>query len=229
MRRRARYAEVLTIWCEIKYQPNIALSLNNLGNVANLQGDYETARASHEESLAIFRALNDRHGVAWALNHLGDVARNQQDFATARTRYAESLAIFRELGHKSDIASSLADLGNLACDQGDYATARARYAESMTIFGELGDRRGIARMLESFAGLAAAQRMSERALRVAGAAASLREMLGAPLSSLERENLERNLALARQTLGDEASEVEWARGAAMTLEQAITCALEKTA
>jgi len=225
---RSLYTEVLGIWREIKNEAAIALSLNNLGNVANLQGDYETARALHEESLTIFRALGDRRGVAWALNRLGDVARDQQDFETARARYAESLIIFRELGHKWDIASSLADLGNLARDQSDYASARVLYEESMVIFGELGDRRGIARLLESFAGLVAAQRRPKRALRLSGAAASLRKALGAPLSSLERANLEHSLALARQTLGQEASEAECAQGAAMTLEQAIAYAFEIT-
>ena len=223
---RSLYSEVLNIWREAKYQPNIALTLSNLGNVANLQADYETARALHEESLTIFRALGDSHGVAWALDHLGDVARNQKDFETARVRYAECLAIFRTLGHKSDIASSLADLGNLARDQGDYASARTRYIESMAIFGELGDRRGIARLLESFAGLAAAQHRPERALRLAAAAGSLRETVGAPRLSSEQMDAERGLAIARQTLGQAASQVEEARGAAMTWEQAIAYALE---
>ncbi len=224
---RSLYTEVLNIWRETKYQPNIALTLNNLGNVANLQADYVMARAWHEESLNIFRALRDQHGVAWSLNHLGDVARNQHDFEAAEACYAESLTIFKELGHKSDIARSLVDLGNLACDRNDYASARALYIEGITIYVDLGDRRGIAHLLERLAKLAVALHQYERALHLTGAAASLREALGVPLSSQENTNLEHCLTGGRQFLGEEASNAAWKHGTTMSLEQAVAYAVEE--
>lgn len=222
---RSLYEESLAIWRELGNRRAIALSLNNLGNVANVQGDYPAARSLHEESLAVFQGLRDRHGIAWSLNHLGDVARDQGDYAVARSLYEESLAIFRELGDKWGIASSLTDLGHVAGDQGDYAAARSLHNESLVIVGELGDKRGIARVLEGFVGLAAAQAEQERALRLAAAAAALRETIGAPLPPAEQARLERRLGPARQTLSEEARTAAWAEGWALTLERAIAYAL----
>lgn len=79
---------------------------------------------------------------------------------------------------------------------------------------------GIIHSLEGFAGLAAAQAQPQRALRLAGAAASLREAIGAPHARLEHR-----LEAARQTLSEAVGTELWAEGRAMTLEQASTYAL----
>jgi predicted ATPase/serine/threonine protein kinase len=222
---RSLYEESLAIWRELGNQRAIALSLDNLGNVAGAQGDYATARLLHEESLMIFRELGDSRGMAWSLNHLGDVARDELDYAPARSRYEESLAMFSELGDQPGIASSLADLGNLARDQGDYSSARPLYEESLVIFGELGDGRGIARVLEGLAGLAAARAQPDRALRLAGAVAALRESLGAPLPPIELARLERSLEPAWQSVAKLAGSAIWREGRAILLEEAINYAL----
>jgi tetratricopeptide (TPR) repeat protein len=222
---RSLYEESLGIWRELGNQRAIALSLDNLGNVAMAQGDYATARSLHEESLMLFRGLGDQRGMAWSLNHLGDVARDELDYAPARSRYEEGLAMFSELGDQPGMASSLADLGNLARDQGDYSSARPLYEESLVIFGELGDGRGIARVLEGLAGLAAARAQPERALRLAGAAAALREALGAPLPPIELARLERSLEPAWQSVAKLAGSAIWKEGRAILLEEAINYAL----
>jgi len=75
--------------------------------------------------------------------------------------------------------------------------------------------------------LAAAQGQPERALHLAGAAAALRETIGAPLPPTEQEEFERHLEMARQTLDEEAAAKALANGRAMTLEQAIEYALQE--
>src|SRR4030088_940758 len=116
------------------------------------------------------------------MNYQGDVARDQGDSAAARTLYEQGLAIFRDLGDRWGIAGTLADLGSLAREQGDYPTAGSRYRESIRIFQELDHKRGIARLLECFACSAAVQLDAERSLRLAAAAAALRQNIGAPLT-----------------------------------------------
>ena len=128
-------------------------------------------------------------GVAWSLNYQGDVAHDQGDSDAARTLYEQGLAIFREVDDRWGIAGTLADLGSLAREKGDYSTARSMYRESINFFQELNHRRGIARLLEYFACLAAAQLEAERSLRLAGAAAALRQNIGAPLTPAERARI----------------------------------------
>src|SRR5439155_1277365 len=179
------------------------------------------ARSLYEQSLAIFRELGDEAGVAWSLNHQGQVAREQGDRPAARAFCEQALAIFRALDDRWGIASSLADLGHLTRDEGNRQSAEAWYRESIGIFGELGYRRGIARLLEEFACAAVVDGKQERALRLAGAAAALREALGARLPPDERPKLERLLAQARAAVGPAAAQQVWTEGATMPLQRVI--------
>jgi tetratricopeptide (TPR) repeat protein len=215
------FEESLLLWRELGDQKAVARSLSNLANVVKLQGDFARARALHAECLSIFSGLGDRAGVAWSLNSQGDVARDQGDFAGAQMLYEQGLAIFRELGDYWGIAGTLTDLGNLAREQRQAPTAHALYRESLKTFQALDHKRGIARLLECFASLAAAQLEAERSLRLAGAAAALRQNIGAPLTPAEQAKLEALLDPARQALTNTASATAWLNGWSIPIEKAI--------
>jgi predicted ATPase len=218
---RSLFEESLVLWRELDDQKAVARSLSNLANVVKLQGEYPRARSLNAECLSIFKNLRDRAGVAWSLNYEGDVARDQGDSAAARALYEQGLAIFRELGDRWGIAGTLADLGTLAREEGNYPTACCLYRESIKIFQELDHKRGIARLLECFACSAAkVQLEAGRSLRLAGAAAALRQNIGAPLTPAEQAKLESGLHPARQALTNAASEAAWSEGWALPVEKA---------
>jgi predicted ATPase len=221
--------ESLVLWKELGDHKAVGRSLSNLANVAKLQGDYPRARSLYAECLSIFRGVGDLPGIAWSLNYQGDVARDQGDSAAARTLYEEALAIFRELGDRWGIAGTLADLGSLAREQWDYPRAHSLYRESLTIFRELEHKRGIARLLECFACLSAAQLQAGRSLRLAGAAAALRQKVGAPRPPAEQTKLETILDTSRKALTDAAGTVAWSEGWAMPVEKAIDEAMRAEA
>jgi predicted ATPase/serine/threonine protein kinase len=218
---RALFEESLLLWRELGDQTAVARALSNLANVFKLQGDYDRVRTLQAECLSIFRELGDRTGIAWSLNYQGDVARHHGDTAAARTLYEQGLEIFRELGDRWGIAGTLADLGSLAREQENYSAAHSLYAESIKLFQELDHKRGIARLLECSACSAAAQREAERSLRLAGAAAALRQNIGAPLTSAEQAKLETSLQAARQALTDTVGTKAWLEGWALPVEKAI--------
>ena len=203
----------------------MARSLSNLANIVKLQGDYARARSLYAECLSIFRGIGDWTGVAWSLNYQGDVARDQGDGLAARTLYEQGLAIFRELGDRWGIAGTLADLGSLARDQRNFPTAHSLYGESIKIFQELEHKRGVARLLECFACSAAAQLEARRSLGLAGAAAALRQNIGAPLTPAEQAKLEAALEPARQAISNAAGATAWLEGWAMAAENAVEQAL----
>jgi len=60
---------------------------------------------------------------------------------------------------------------------------------------------------------------------LAGAAAALRQRLGAPLTPSEQPRLEKALEFARRTLGNAAGLTAWMEGWAMPVEQAVHEAL----
>ena len=219
------FENCLPIWRELDERKGIARTLSNLASVAKLEGDYERSRALYAESLDAFRAVGDRAGVAWALNYQGDVARDQGDTSGARSLYERALTIFYELEDRWGIAGTLADLGGLARQQKDYSTAHSFFRESIQLFCEMQHKRGIARLLECFAGVAAIQANSEKALRLAGAAAALRQNIGAPLAPTERLRIEEDLDPARVALGNNASSMAWLAGWGLPLSRAVDEAL----
>jgi predicted ATPase/serine/threonine protein kinase len=225
----ALFEASLGLWRDLQDSLAIARALSNLASIAKLQEDYPKARTLYEECLAIFREVGDRTGVAWALNHQGDAARQQGDLVAARSLCEQSLATFRELNDRWGIAGSLADLGNLAREQKDYSTADSLFRESLRIFRELEHKRGIARIVESFACSAAAQSQAEGALRLAGAAAALRQSIGAPLTAAEQAKLERGLEPARQKLTTVLGRTAWLEGWVMPVDKAIEDVLRTSA
>jgi hypothetical protein len=139
--------------------------------------------------------------------------------------YEQAVAMFRELGDRTGIARSLADLGTLACNGGFYVLARSLYAESLTLFCELGEAKLCARVLESMACAVASQGHWDRALRIAGAAARIRQRFRFPLAAPAKVNLDRGLQTAHQSLTTSAAAAAWMEGWSMPLEKAIDYAL----
>jgi hypothetical protein len=89
----------------------------------------------------------------------------------------------------------------------------------------LGHKRGIARLLECFACSAAIQLQPERSLRLAGAAAALRQALGAPLPPVEQAQVEKSVEPARKALSNAAASTAWLEGWGMPVEKAVEDAL----
>jgi predicted ATPase len=215
------FQESLTLWRELGDLQAIARALSNLASVLKMQGEYELARSLCAECRAIFEGHGDRTGAAWSLNNEGDIARDQGDSAAARALFEQALAIFRELGDRWGIAGTLADLGNLAREQQNCGAALSLYRESLKTFQQLDHKRGIARLLECCACSAVVQFQPERSLRLAGAAAALRQNIGAPLTSAEQAKLEAILEPARQALANTASATAWLEGWNTPLDRAI--------
>jgi non-specific serine/threonine protein kinase len=223
---RSLYEESLAVRRELGDQRGISSTLHNLGVVSQAQGDYAAARSLYEQALVLHRELGNRAWEAATLNGLGNIALSLGEHAAARSYQEKSLAIQREIGDKRGIAYSLRELGQVAEMQKDYVAARVLLKESLVILREIGGRPRLADTLESLASLAAAEGQLERALRLAGAAATLRGVLGTPLSRPDQEALERRLDAARQTLGSEKSARAFAGGSSMALEEALDFAAD---
>ena len=133
----------------------------------------------------------------------------------------QSLAAFRQLGDGWGIASTLCDLATLTAAQSKHDDAERLYGESIKIFQGLEHKRGVARVLECFAVSAAAQSKPQQSLRLAGAAAALRQRIGAPLIPAEQSRLEKKLETARKLLSNAAGLEAWSSGWEMSLDEVL--------
>jgi adenylate cyclase len=222
---RSFYERSLAIRRQLDDKPQIASLMNNLGILARLQGDHDRARQLQAEGLEIRREIGDRFGIAASLNNLGNIALDLGSYAEAKSYLEEAVIIQREIGSKFYIANALNNLGNVVRAQGDYGAAKGLYRESLAIDRELGDGWAIAYLLEDIGSLEALADMPERALQYMGAASSLREKIGAPLSPTERAKLDATINAIRQNLSQEQQAEAWDKGLGMSLEQAVEFAL----
>jgi len=222
---RALYEESLTMRRELNDRPGTSFALHNLGVVAHAMGDSAGARVVYEEALALHRELGNVYAEAASLNGLGDVSLYQGDLAAAREFQVQSLEIQRRLGDKRGIAFSLRMLGRIAEKQGDFTASRKQLVESLELLKEMGDKEGLADSLEGMVSLAAATGDCERALKLAGATAALREAINVPLSQPDQEQLERAMQPAYCGLEPEDAARFRAAGRSMTLDQAVAEAM----
>ncbi|HEX7077712.1 MAG TPA: tetratricopeptide repeat protein [Candidatus Eisenbacteria bacterium] len=219
---RPLYEEVLPLWRELGHKPGLSGTLHNLGVLSEVARDYERAEALYAEGLSINREIGNRAAEASSLNGLGGVAYYRGKLPEALGHHERALGIQRELGDSRGTATSLRELGEVSVAMGNLPAARAFLRESLGIYHDLGDRQGVASVMEGCSSLSAASGAPERALRLAGAAAALREAIHSPLSVPDRERLERYLAPARKDVGDGVERDAASR--VLPLDDAVTLA-----
>jgi predicted ATPase/DNA-binding SARP family transcriptional activator/Tfp pilus assembly protein PilF len=219
------FEESLALQRELGNKEGIAYALSHLGSVAYERGDYSRAQSRYEESLQIRRELGDKQGVAYALNSLGSVAVRQGEYERARDLFEESLSLFRQMEVRGGIAGALGSLASVAYYQKEYERATALYRESLLLRQEGGEKPNMISCLEGLADVARAQDHPQCAVTLLAAAQGLRETLGVRRAPCESADYECGLMTLRAALDEEAFATAWAKGQAMTLEQAITYAL----
>jgi tetratricopeptide (TPR) repeat protein len=119
------------------------------------------------------------------------------------------------------MAHSLVGLGNVACEAGEYAQALRLYEESLDLARRMGLNHTILPCLAGLARVALAQGRIERAARLCGAAAALREDMGWAPPPANRAEQDRTVAVAREALGEEVFAATWARGHALPMDEAV--------
>ncbi len=87
--------------------------LSLLGELAELEGDWDAASSFYEQSLKLARAQRDQFRSV-ILRHMGQLALNRGDLAAARTQLNESLMVAHEALVGWGIAPALAHLAGLA-------------------------------------------------------------------------------------------------------------------
>ncbi|MEO7908979.1 MAG: tetratricopeptide repeat protein, partial [Roseiflexaceae bacterium] len=219
----AFYQESMIIRRALGDNRGVAQSFFNLGVVAYWQGDYAGAITLSEQGLALYRALGDKMGAAYTLDTLGMSRCKQGAHTQAMQLLEESLVMFRELGDQFGIALLLTDMGGVAQAREHLEQAARLYREALALSWRIGDKRRVAFCLE---GLATATGARERlcAAQLFGAAAALRNMIGAPLPPSEQADYKINLTAVCAGAPDTFA-AAWNVGGAMALEQSIEYAL----
>jgi predicted ATPase len=164
--------------------------VNYRAMAAYMSGQVDEARGLWEQALQVLREQEDKLGTAASLHGLGLVAQRNGDFAQAEEWLSYSLALYRETKDRRYVAMLLTALGRLDLAQGFPEPAAERLAESLALRRDLGDRQGVAETLETMARLwmAAKPPQPTRAAQLLGAAQALRQIIGAPVPAIDRDD-----------------------------------------
>jgi predicted ATPase len=223
------FEESLGLYREASDGWGVGEVLNNLANVALLQAEGDKAMALHEESLATRRKVGDKRGIAMSLGNVATVWADWGEYERAAKLTEESLVLYRELGDKLTVMGHLAALGELELERGNHKQAGRLLKESLMQSKDAGHRMPMLSSLLIFARLAEKRGELLRAARLFGFTMEAPEAVHFHhlMTSSEKARLESSIAAARSRLGAAAWEEAHVEGQAMTLEEAVSHALEE--
>lgn len=210
----------------ISYLTGIAKANLVLGRIIYHVGDFQAAYQHALRSIALWRELGRPFELADALNLLSGIFGQMPEYDMAGEQaLVECRDIYQSLGYLRGVATATQNLGVKVFERGDYVRARALICEGLRIRRELGLQRGYAYSFEYIADVDEIEKRYERAVQLFAAAEVLRDRIGAPIEQSNQKANEDALTRLRAQLGDAVFDLEWAKGATMTTEQAIEFAL----
>ena len=118
-------------------RPLLAEVLMWVGDIAEYEGEYATARSYLERSLEIWRSGPEDPRLANCLRVTARIAASQRDFDAARRFAEESLAVARRLSVREVEATAHNVLGMVSLRQGDSLAAIAHFEEGLRIAREI--------------------------------------------------------------------------------------------
>ena len=226
---RQEIEEALAIGRELGNDKIIAQSLTNLGRNEDVAGNYSKARSLLEESLDIGQKLGPEYMMENIVtkNFLGDVVWHQGDLKEARLLYEECAGALKDIHDQNFLAYTVRRLAQIACRQGEFEEAALLCGESLSVNRGLSDQRGMVACLSAFADIATARGKFVLAAQLFGAVESALSGLGIRLLHSDEMIYYSNITALREKLDQKTLEKVWAKGAAMSLDEAIAFALEE--
>lgn len=220
----AFFEEGLALFKELEDAFGLGRVYELLGRLSRDQGNYDQAYRMHEQGLKYDRHLRFQVGISSSLLALGIISRIQGDYDQAETLLEEAANICREFSLADDISAFYSGCANL--HRGDYAVSKAHFIQFTKINHKLGIHNQVGEGLFGLAAVAAGLQQYERAARLAGAGQAVHDAIAWAMDPNDRIEIDPLLQIARERLGDTKFEALAAEGHAMTMEQAVTYALE---
>jgi predicted ATPase/class 3 adenylate cyclase len=197
-----------------------AEAMYNLAFVPVMRGDLSASRERFEQSLVLARDTGRADLVAKNQLSLGIALREAGDPKGAMSLFEEAVTSFREADDRFQLAWGLLEMATTRHALGQWPAAWNGFLDALGLFADARVLPGIGASLEIASVFASVEGRHAEAVRIAAAAAALRETTGAtaPLALTPQRDVER---AARRAIGDEAVETALAEGRRMTLDEAI--------
>jgi tetratricopeptide (TPR) repeat protein len=177
----------LALFGQAQDDRGIASTLDDIGKLHWLKGDYALALEYTVRALAMRRKLGDRRSIALSLNNLGLVQQDSGNYEAALDAFDQALRIRREIGDLLGVSVTLNNLGTVAQDTRDDKKALTLFQEAYEVAKETGDRNRIALILTNVGETYNRLGDSEKAIGLLKQAEDLADELGDRLGLAEAE------------------------------------------
>lgn len=204
---------------------NIARALTMLGLYLVDEKDYAAARSAFEESQALYQEAQDEWGYAHAVMCLAYSMTEQDTLERALPLYQQALSIFRKLGDRFLMCPTLRGIAIVHILRKHPASAVPALREALLLAQQLDSKLEMAGTFSWWGDVERGSGNFRRAVILYMAAKNLFDLLGGWPARFSFD-LEKDLAPCREAMGELAFMEAIEQGRAITLEQAVTYALE---
>ena len=220
------YTAALAIWQELEVPTEVANALYNLAYVTQIKIGFEAANALLVEAEQIYEAAGDRVGLGHVYWSWGNIYQIENDLDRAIASCQRSIECYDPEHDVFDLGWAEYVLADCLLNAGRVDEARHHLRAGMDLFIGVGDLSATVLFLAGFAQLTRAIGDLDTSARLVGAMQALRQETGAGILDTDPaheplERLRRTDDLERQSI--------IAAGAAMTVDEAIALAMERTA
>lgn len=194
-----------------------------------LSGEVPSAPALTAEAITVAEASGDRWYIGFTQVTRGEWLRATGEDAAALRAYARALEIGREIGSRFLMVLALLNPAHIHLRRGDVAVARSLFEESHRLALELRDDWTRVYSLFGLGGVAVAEGNAERGAVLLGAAYRWFEERGMRIQDPDRDAFDRYVESARAALDDAAFARAWDEGRHLSLDEALSIALQGSA
>ena len=223
-RTKAAYEEAVATARQLGDSQLLAGALLDLSYVPWLEQNPSGAEAVLREGLAIAEEAGDRVLIADFVASLAFLDVDRGNPAGAIEPYRHAIEIFRQEDAAWKAADMLTGLGFITRMAGKPAAARRHLTEALQMFGRAGDALSMSAVLTGLALVANDEGLHERAARLVGASARIRDEVGGGAPPVMIGRWGDPEADAKQALGKVAYDRARGEGYAMETEAAIAYA-----
>src|SRR3984957_1113907 len=217
---RQLFERSLAIWRELGQSAEQPRGLTSLPIPPRLL-DVEAGRALLQEAIAISREVGPPLRLAAALTNLGQLESASGHYDRAAAVLQEALTIDQKYGDPFGAAVDQHSIALVSVRAGRPREARDILAGVFDYVASSGNTQMLANTLEVAVAITASLGDALATARLAGAAETMRQESGMPLSEPEAALLEEHLALARATVPPADWDAELAAGRALSRDGAL--------
>jgi tetratricopeptide (TPR) repeat protein len=222
---RRYYEEGLEIAKAEGDEPAVAEGLYNLGFLSTVEQKYEQAKEFHLEARALYEKLGKEHGVANTALGLGLSLALSGEHDQAIIEAQRAHEYFAPRNEWFGMMMTNFVMYQVHRFRGEYDEARNMMLAELEFLGRGADPASMASALDSMADVSIVRGYPERGIRLAGAAARLKDDSGgaAPPALIAVADPRE---VARESLSEDEIERLWAEGYALSVEEARIYALK---